>query len=71
MNWKKWIRVTHRWASVAFTLVVIVNGIAVMQGKYSTRLGLMAVAVLGLQFVTGMYLFVLPYVVKWRGRQVG
>lgn len=71
MNWNKWIRVTHRWASVAFTLAVIVNGTAVMQGKYTARLGLMAVAVLGLQFVTGMYLFVLPYVGKWRGRQAG
>jgi hypothetical protein len=72
MHWNKWIRVTHRWASVAFTLVVIVNGIAVMQGKYTARLGLMAVAVLALQFVTGMYLFVLPYTSRWRsGRQAG
>ncbi len=66
MNWNKWMRVTHRWASVAFTLVVVVNGIAVAQGKYTNRLGLLAVATLALQFLTGAYLFVLPYAAKGR-----
>ena len=28
MNWNKWIRQTHRWVSIAFTLAVIVNFIA-------------------------------------------
>ncbi len=65
MNWNKWIRQTHRWASIAFTLVVIVNGIAVVRGKYNNKLGLTAVAVLALQFFTGLYLFVLPYASKW------
>ncbi len=60
------MRVTHRWASVAFTLVVVINGIAVAQGKYTNRLGLLAVATLALQFFTGAYLFVLPYAAKWR-----
>jgi heme A synthase len=60
MNWNKWIRQTHRWASIAFTLAVIINGIAVVQGKYTNRLGLVAVAALAVQFFTGMYLFVLP-----------
>jgi len=66
MNWNKWIRQTHRWLSIAFTVAVMINGIAVAQGKYTTRAGLLAVATLALQFVTGMYLFVLPYVTKWR-----
>jgi heme A synthase len=66
MSWNKWIRWTHRWLSVAFTLAVIINGIAVVRGKYSTGLGLMAVAVLALMFLTGAYLFVLPYAAKWR-----
>ena len=69
MNWNKWMRWSHRWLSIAFTVVVIINGIAVVQGKYNNRLGLMAVATLALQFFTGMYLFVLPYAVKWRGGQ--
>jgi hypothetical protein len=66
MNWSNWIRLTHRWLSVAFTLAVIINGIAVARGRYNARLGLMAVAVLALMFLTGAYLFVLPYAVKWR-----
>ncbi|HSZ62800.1 MAG TPA: hypothetical protein VK828_13440 [Terriglobales bacterium] len=65
MNWNKWIRQTHRWLSIAFTVVVIINGIAVVQGKYTSRLGLIAVFVLGLQFFTGLYLFVLPYAARW------
>jgi high-affinity Fe2+/Pb2+ permease len=66
MHWNKWIRVTHRWLSVAFTLAVVINGIAVAQRKYNNGLGLMAVAVLALMFLTGAYLFVLPYAAKWR-----
>jgi hypothetical protein len=69
LNWNKWIRQTHRWLSVAFTLAVIVNGIAISQNKYTRGLGLVAVIPLGLQFFTGMYLFVLPYAAKWRSRR--
>jgi len=72
MHWNKWIRVTHRWVSIAFTLAIIVNGVAVVQGKYNRNLGLMAVAVLALLFLSGAYLFVLPYATKWRsGRRAG
>jgi heme A synthase len=69
MTWNKWIRQTHRWLSIAFTLAVIINGVTVVEGKYNSRLGLMAVAVLALQFFSGMYLFVLPYAAKGRGRR--
>jgi hypothetical protein len=65
LNWNKGIRQTHRWLFVAFTLAVIVNGVAVVQGKYTNKLGLLAVATLALQFFTGLYLFMLPYVAKW------
>ena len=66
MNWNKWIRQTHRWASVAFTLAVIINIVAIAEKKYTTSLGLLAVAMLAVQFFTGLYLFALPYTVKWR-----
>lgn len=66
MNWNKWFRQTHRWLSIAFTVVVIINGVAVVEGKYTNKLGLMAVATLAFLFVTGAYLFVLPYAAKWR-----
>jgi len=71
LNWNKSIRVIHRWLSIAFTLAVIINGIAVVQGKYNAKLGLMAVAVLALMWLTGAYLFMLPYAAKWRGRRTG
>jgi heme A synthase len=66
MNWNKWMRQIHRWLSVAFTLVVIVNGVAVARGRYTNTLGLSAVATLASMFVTGVYLFMLPYAAKWR-----
>ena len=66
MNWNKWVRQTHRWASVAFTLAVIINVVAIVEKRYTTSLGLLAVAMLAVQFFTGLYLFVLPYAAKWR-----
>jgi heme A synthase len=66
LNWNKWVRQTHRWLSMAFTVAVIVNIVAVIQGKYTTRVGLLAVFPLALLLVTGLYLFVLPYAIKWR-----
>jgi len=44
---------------------IIVNIFAVVQGTYAARLGPLAVATPALQFVTGLYLFVLPYALKW------
>ncbi len=66
MNWNKWFRQTHRWLSVAFTLAVIINIVAVVTGRYSARVGFLAVVPLALQLFTGLYLFVLPYAAKWR-----
>ena len=72
MNWNKWVRQTHRWLSIVFTVAVIINGVTVVRGKYNNRLGLSAVAVLALLLFTGLYLFVLPYATKWRsGRRTG
>ena len=39
MNWNKWIRQTHRWLSMAFTVAVIVNGVAVAEEKYTASAG--------------------------------
>jgi heme A synthase len=66
LNWNKWIRQTHRWLSIAFTVAVIINGVAVARGRYTSKLGLVAVFPLALLFFTGMYLFMLPYAAKWR-----
>ena len=72
MNWNKWVRQTHRWRSIAFTVAVIINIVAVVQAKYTSRVGLLAVFPLALLLLTGLYLFVLPYATTWRsGRRVG
>jgi hypothetical protein len=69
MNWNHWIRQTHRWVSIAFTLTVIGNVIALAQGAgampppWVTYSPLLPLAVL---MLTGLYLFVLPYAVRWR-----
>ena len=69
MNWKKWVRQNHRFVSLVFTLAVMVNIVAVVEKKYSDRLGLLAVFPLALLLLTGLYLFVLPYANKWRGQR--
>ena len=66
MHWNKWVRQTHRWLSMAFAVAVIVNIVAVQQGRYTSRVGLLAVFPLAFLLLTGLYLFVLPYVSKWR-----
>jgi hypothetical protein len=63
-----WFRQIHRWLSIAFTLGAIVNTIAVMRGGYVAWLGLFAGIPLALLLITGLYLFVLPHAVRWRGR---
>lgn len=66
MSWNKFIRQTHRWLSVAFTLTIIIVGVAAVRGKYTNSMGLVAVFVLAMMFLTGAYLFVLPFAAKWR-----
>ncbi|MBV9763183.1 MAG: hypothetical protein JO340_21650 [Acidobacteriaceae bacterium] len=66
MNWNKWMRQTHRWVSIVFTLGVIVNFIAVLLRKYTFGTGLLALVPLAFLLLTGLYLFVLPYAAKWR-----
>jgi hypothetical protein len=69
LNWNKWVRQTHRWLSIAFTVGVLVNGVAVAKGKYAFWVGFLALLPLALLLFTGLYLFVLPYANKWRSRQ--
>lgn len=61
MNWNKWIRQTHRWVSVFFTLAVIANLVTVAQGKQIAWVGFLALLPLVFLLLTGLYLFVLPY----------
>lgn len=67
MNRNKWIRQAHRWLSIAFTATVVANIVGFAAGKgapppawvtYSPLLPLF------LLMLTGLYLFVLPYVAR-------
>jgi hypothetical protein len=69
LSWSKWIRQFHRWLSIAFTLAVIVNLVAVGQGRYATWVGLLALIPLIVLLLTGLYLFVLPHATNWRSRR--
>ena len=72
LNWNKWVRQTHRWVSIAFTVAVIVNIVALVQGRYASRVSLSPLLPLALLLFTGLYLFVLPYAAKWgSGRRTG
>jgi hypothetical protein len=67
LNWNTSIRQIHRWLSIAFTVAVIVNVVAMMQEKQVIWVGLLALFPLILLLLTGLYMFVLPYAAKWRG----
>ena len=69
MNWSSWIRQIHRWVSIVFVATVIANFVALARGggamppAWITYSPLPPLAFL---VFTGLYLFVLPYAVKWR-----
>jgi hypothetical protein len=66
LNWNMLIRQTHRWLSIAFTLAVIANLVALMQKEQVLWVGLLALFPLILLLVSGLYLFTLPYLAKGR-----
>ena len=67
MNWSSGIRQFHRWVSIIFTVTVIANFVALSQGgttpPWITYAPLLPLALL---LITGLYMFALPYVTKWR-----
>ena len=70
MNWNKWVRQIHRWLSIAFTVAVIASFVALAQEKPVVWVTYVPLLPLALLLFSGLYLFVLPYVAKWRGGRV-
>ena len=66
MNWNTWIRQTHRWLSIAFTVAVILNFVVMGRGQLAVWVGALTLLPLGLLLLTGLCMFVLPYAAKWR-----
>jgi len=69
LNWNTLIRQTHRWLSVVFTATVIANFVAMALGTPPMWVVYSPLPPLFLQLFTGLYMFVLPYAAKWRGRR--
>lgn len=67
MNANEWIRQIHRWVSIAFTVGVIANLVALGRGEPPAWVGFLALAPLVVLLLTGLYLFALPYVGRGRG----
>jgi cellulose synthase/poly-beta-1,6-N-acetylglucosamine synthase-like glycosyltransferase len=69
MHWNHWIRQSHRWLAIAFTLTVVANFVALAVGKGQQPPAVVTYSPLFPLFLllfTGLYLFVLPYAAKWR-----
>lgn len=68
VNWNRWIRQIHRWLSIIFTVSVIVTFIALGLDEPIVWVSYVPLAPLFLLLLTGLYLFVLPYAARRRGR---
>lgn len=71
MNWSKPIRQIHRWLSITFTVLVIVNivlNFVSVPEQLALWVGIITLLPLALLMLTGLYLFVLPYTTRRRTR---
>jgi len=66
LNGNNFVRQTHRWVSIAFTVAVIANFVAMSQGPPPAWVTYSPLLPLALLLFTGLYLFALPYATKWR-----
>jgi hypothetical protein len=65
----KWVRQLHRWLSIAFTLTVVANFVAMSQGQPPAWVTYAPLAPLAFLLFTGLYLFVLPHATRLRERR--
>jgi len=70
MNWNKWIRQIHRWLSIFFVLTIIVTTIALAQKEPLVWVSYVPLLPLALLLLTGLYLFVLPYIGRRQARRI-
>ena len=67
MKWNRTIRQAHRWISIIFTLAVIANFATMAIGEPPAWIVYTPLPPLFLLLATGLYLFILPYMLKRRG----
>ncbi|MGX5736574.1 hypothetical protein [Bosea thiooxidans] len=68
MGWNAWIRQGHRWLSIAFTVTVVANFVAMALGEPPAWVVYSPLPLLFLLLFSGLYMFFLPYVAR-RSRQ--
>ncbi|WP_431204842.1 hypothetical protein ACQ86E_07315 [Bradyrhizobium betae] len=61
MRSNMWMRQIHRWLSMAFTLAVIANIVAMIVQIQAPWIGFLALVPLIPLLITGLYLFALPH----------
>lgn len=66
MSAAAFIRVSHRWVSIGFTLAVVVNLAAWGFEDPPMWIGFLALGPLVYLLFTGLYLFALPYLARRR-----
>jgi heme A synthase len=66
LKWNNWVRQTHRWLSIAFAVTVIVTFVALARERPVVWVSYVPLLPLALLFFSGLYLFALPYVPRWR-----
>ncbi|HSH41733.1 MAG TPA: hypothetical protein VK973_06370 [Arenicellales bacterium] len=64
----KWIRRTHRWVAIIFTMTVIANFLAMTQGEPPAWITYAPLLPLFILMFTGLYMFFLPYT-RWGSSQ--
>jgi cellulose synthase/poly-beta-1,6-N-acetylglucosamine synthase-like glycosyltransferase len=62
-----WIRQVHRWLSIVFTVAVIANFVAMGLGEPPPWIVYAPLPPLFMLMFTGLYMFAIPYAVRWRG----
>jgi heme A synthase len=67
---QSWIRQLHRWVSLAFTVIVIVNVVCLVRNDPVPWVGYLALLPLSVLLLSGLYLFALPYVSRLRSQPV-
>lgn len=60
----KWIRTSHRWVAMAFLLITAVNVVSFAIGQPTPWLYYLPLPPLFWLMLTGLYMFVLPYIRK-------
>jgi hypothetical protein len=70
-DYSRRIRQAHRWLSIAFTLTVIANFVAIARGAPPAWVTYSPLPPLALLLLSGLYLFVLPQLNRWRDRPRG